>query len=172
MVVTRKKGGYKRTKQNPSLGRTTKSSGELASYFSSKDMRAEHSMNGPSLPRHDDPRSKTHNEVGFSLGPSLKIDTEGKPDATLFGKSDTLPGLAINKKKNAYSVRGKKIFARNSSSAPLLAPLMDPRPPKVHPSSSWPPLKMGWTPKMVGEVSEIPQVIKDGFRARIMYTMR
>ena len=29
MVVTRKKGGYKGTKQNPSLGGTTKSSGQL-----------------------------------------------------------------------------------------------------------------------------------------------
>ena len=80
---------------------------------------------GPSLPRHDDPRGKPRNEVGFSLnkgdlstpslglGLSLKLDTEGKPDATLFRKPGPLLGLAINKKKNPYLVRGKKIIARN-----------------------------------------------------------
>nr|POE73836.1 hypothetical protein CFP56_26814 [Quercus suber] len=67
------------------------------------------------------------NEVGFSLSPSLKIDTEGKPDANLFGKPDTLPGLAINKKKNAHSIRDKKIFARNSSFGnPLSCAVTDP----------------------------------------------
>ena len=94
---------------------------------------------GPSLPRHDDLRGKPRNEVGFSLnkgdsstpslglGLSLKLDTEGKPDATLFGKPGPLPGLAINKEKNPYSVRGKKIIARNlPSGIPLNCTVANP----------------------------------------------
>ena len=127
MIVTRKKGGYKGTKQNPSSGGTTKFSGKLATQFPTKDMRAEHSKDGPSLPRHDDTRSKKHNEMGFNLGPSQKLGNAGKPNATLFGKSDSLPDLAINKKKHSHSVRGKKIFARNLYAGnPLKSAVADP----------------------------------------------
>ena len=63
--------------------------------------------------------------LGFGL--SLKLDTKGKPDATLFGKPGPLPGLAINKKKNPYSVRSKKIIDRNlPSGIPLSCTVANP----------------------------------------------
>lgn len=128
MVVTRKKRGYKGTKQNPSLGGTTKPAGNSVIHFLSNLRQFVHLKVRPSLPRNVVPKGEAHNEAGFSLngrtpsnssldfGPNLNLDTEDKPDANVIGKSGPLPSLAINKKKNPHSVRGKKILARNSPS--------------------------------------------------------
>ena len=56
--------------------------------------------------------------LGF--GPNLNPDIEGKPDATFVGKLGPLFDLAINKKKNSHSVRGKTKIARNTPSGNLL----------------------------------------------------
>ena len=46
-------------------------------------------------------------------GPSLNTELQGKPNATFGSKSGPLSGLALNKKRNLHSVRGKKILARS-----------------------------------------------------------
>ena len=52
-----------------------------------------------------------NSSLGF--GPNLNLDLQGKPNATFVNKPGPLPDLAINKKKNPHSVRGKKIITRN-----------------------------------------------------------
>lgn len=94
-------------------------------------MRFERSEAGLSLIRNDCRRGKTHNEVGSSLNNgtpknsslgfslNLNLDLQGKLDATFVSKPGSLLDLAINKKKNPHSVRGKKIITRNILSNPL-----------------------------------------------------
>nr|POE89475.1 uncharacterized protein CFP56_65842 [Quercus suber] len=123
MIVTRKRGGYKG--KNSSQEGSTKSVGKSASHFTSNNMQFMRSKAGPSPFKYDAFRNKTHVEVGSSLnngtlknsslglGPNLKLNTQGKPDATFVSNTSPLPGLTINKRKNPHSVRGKKAFARN-----------------------------------------------------------
>ena len=125
IMVTRKKRGYNRTNQNSSQGGTTKPAGKSTNPFMFNNMRFEHSKVGPSLHRNDVLGGKTQNETGFNLrrgtlnnfvigfSPNPMLDSQRKLTATLVGNLVPLPDLAINKKKNPHSVRGKKIIARN-----------------------------------------------------------
>ena len=65
-----------------------------------------------------------NSSLGF--GPNLNLNLQGKPDATFVSKPGPLPGLAINKKKNPHSVRGKKIIARNIPGNPLSDAITNP----------------------------------------------
>ena len=65
-----------------------------------------------------------NSSLGF--GPNLNLNLQGKPDATFVSKPGPLPGLAINKKKNPHSMRGKKIIARNIPGNPLSDAITNP----------------------------------------------